>query len=162
MSGAARRRSFILVLIVSAILLALPGAFGASGSGSVLLGHPGTASFPTLTEYDFWFRASCNPASSVTQGADGYVINLGTDTHVRVKATGATVSPVSFNLSFYGADCGYRPGPRVSNGGSDVYKGADGAKWAVVSLYSGENASFNWWTCSPFGNPPTSCFPPGS
>lgn len=155
MKRAARRRNLV-VMTIGMVLAILPAAQAATGSGTILLGHPVTQIYGA-TEVDFKWRSSCNPANVVTQGVDGWVVDMGSETWLRVQTVSSSVGPVSFNIAFYGADCGFRPGPSIFNGGSNVTRNADGAKWAVISVYSGENVTFNWTTCHPDVFPFTYC-----
>lgn len=156
MKRAALRRSVIALLISVALSAAAPAALSATGSGTILIGHPGTA-VGTTTEWEFDFMRNCDPSNIKGHGVDGWIIDMESNSHIRVWATSG-VNPISFNIAFYDSGCNFKGSDSLFNGGSDVYKNGQGNKWAVVSLYYGSNVAFNWKTCSPTAVIPTSCF----
>lgn len=156
---AALRRLVVVLGVAMLLLGSIPGALSATGTGTILVGHPLTTSFSS-TEWDFARRNDCNPAGLSSQGLDAWVVDAGSDTHIRVTGSSGTsgVYAISFNIAFYDALCNYIGSNFLWNGGPDVYKSMAGTKWAVISLWSGANANITWKTCTPFVSPFTSCY----
>lgn len=171
MTKAAKRFSLIVLIAIVSMLGSIPSSLGASGTGTITLSHALTRFAPTAVEVEFKIR-NCNPANLLTtngsSGADALIVDMVSNTHIRAKvvSTPDTLSD-SLNIVFYDSGCNYKSSDSVWNAGSNVYKNANGDKWAVISGYGTglfQDASLpnvavgiSWTTCSPNGNPATSC-----
>lgn len=158
MKRAALRKSLVAVAIFTVIFTSVPQALSATGSGTIIAGHPLTTNVSS-TEYEFILR-TCNIATLKTNGLDAWIIDMGSDTHLRAvgKISGTEItSGISFNVATYSSSCNYTGLALLHSPTNEIYVPIS-AKWAVVTLWSGANVALNWWTCSPSALIPTSCY----
>ncbi len=138
-------RLLVWGLIGALMILMVPGAMAGSGTGSLATGSPQAFIF-TTTEAEFLIKACSGiPAS---QGVDAYIIDMQGHTYLSVTSSSPASSLVDLNVNFYGADCGYRPGPSEQMMGTSFTRHAQGAKWAAVSSQGGASITLNWTTHS--------------
>jgi hypothetical protein len=112
--------------------------------GSMRVAGPTGAALKGVTEAEFTLANSC-ATPPVSQGHDGYVIEIpaefqsGTAT-VEVKGSDST-GAYDFDLYFYDAGCSLMD-PYLTDGTDPAGAINPGAKWAMVNLFVGANATF--------------------
>lgn len=150
------KRLLVAVGLAYAIVLAATGAVAGSGSGIILVGHPGTL-VKGVTEGEFTgYPNRCTRFEPRSQGVDGYVIDLGADTQFKVAGTpaiGPDTTPFSLNVTFYSAAC-FVTGvfnTSTQNPALHSWTGVvpSSSRWAIVSLAYGADVRINWNACTP-------------
>ncbi|MEA2433876.1 MAG: extracellular elastinolytic metalloproteinase [Actinomycetota bacterium] len=115
-----------------------------SEEGAIRVAGPTGAALKGVTEAEFTLANSC-ATPPVSQGHDGYVIELpaeyamGTGT-IEVKGADTT-GAYDLDLYFYDAGCTLMD-PYLTEGADPSGAINGGAKWAVVNLFVGANATF--------------------
>lgn len=122
------------------------------GVASIQVGHPGTMGMG-VTEAEFFTVQACRQVPG-TQGVDGYVIDIGPNTQIKVTAhtrvTDQSGLPLLLNGVFYSPNLPGPP-PRCFYMGVEAYQKNPytfnvplGARWAVVSLPYGADITITW------------------
>lgn len=122
-----------------------------AGDASIMLGHPGTMGMG-VTEAEFFTLHACSKMPG-TQGLDGYVIDTGANTQIKVTAHTRVTDrrlPLLLNGVFYSPNSPGPP-PRCFYMGVEAYRPnphtfavPSGARWAVVSLPYGADITITW------------------
>ncbi len=140
-----QKRLIAITAAVLALVVAVPGAMAASGTGSLQVGHPGTAIGTAATELDFK-RNQCSPSATTLKGLDGYIIDVSGFQYVKVVGEANPV-PYGLNLVFFSSNCDYIGTPISKyTTSTSVTSSTGGAKWVVVSASYGARINFSWTT----------------
>lgn len=152
--GVAGLRGLVAGLALAiASMVATPAVL--ADPGEIRAGHPGTI-LRGITEYQFRSQGCRSLPAEPWQGADGWVIDLGTNTYLRL--TGSSGAPFALNVVFYkaGPPCDEIGTRYVGNLTRTDWKGAvpEGARWVVVSASYGANVALTYIACTPGLNCP--------
>lgn len=154
-------RKFLVVGLAAFLVLGLIGAPSVSAKkkkkkkpvpvvktfteeGTIRVAGPTGAALKGVTEAEFTIANEC-ASMPASQGHDGYVVEIpaefqtGTGT-LQVAGSDAT-GQYDLDVYFYDAGCTLME-PYLTNGADESGMILPGAKWAVVNLFVGANASF--------------------
>lgn len=142
MSGGRMKGRFAIAAVVIAMLCAqltmLSSAQAVSGTGSLLLGHPGTVTRGT-TEAELRNVKVCS-AAPITQGVDAWVVNV-TGASGTLSVTSSV--PSSLNLVFVNSGC-FTIDATFGQGTSVSRAIPSGSKWVIISSLIGANISLSY------------------